>query len=310
LAVPSAFLCWPRHTIYQHLLCRPRHTIYPTPMTLRFTIGLLLMTACVAPPVAQFSEQECAGWAVAGECDSNKAFMMQSCRKSCQKVALERRAYDKRCPPPSNHTPALLPGAMPHTFSRIMNDFADLKPEMLSHDPPVVLFNSFMSDTEADAFMRHGAGHYERSRALEMTDQGKMAEVETSYRTSSHAWCQAEDCVHDRDIQRVSQRVANVTQTPETNAEYIMLLYYHACKPIPSHHSYSWQSCVWREQHVGLGLFAGRDRTDDDCAFYRQHTDYIGSDRHKLQGVRIYTLMAFLVRLHAYLKNYHVHAMT
>ncbi|KAL3893809.1 MAG: hypothetical protein SGPRY_013994 [Prymnesium sp.] len=190
----------------------------------------LLVAPSIAPPVPTASEADCRGWALEDECEYNPKFMMSQCRAVCVEHQTVLRAYMNRCPRPVDQKSALMPGAMRHTFARVMRDFAHLQPEMLSADPPVVLFNSFLSNDEVSAFLRQGAGHYERSRALEVDKRGQLSEVMSSYRTSSHMWCQSDECVNDPIVKRVSERVANVTQTPLENMEFMQLLYYHACE--------------------------------------------------------------------------------
>ena len=92
-----------------------------------------------------------------------------------------------------------------------------------------------------------------------------MPDVKTEIRTSSHTWCQ-DSCARDPTVQRVVARVSEVTRTPEANAEFAQLVYYRACP---------------QEGHA-------------DCAFYKRHSDYIEGDRHRVQGVRIYTLFMYL----------------
>jgi len=210
--------------------------------------------------------RECSFWASDGECERNSAFMLSRCARSCLKLGHARQAYDQRCPAPAARTPALLPGEMPRTFERIVDDFAALGPEMLSHDPPIVLFRNFLADDEAEAFIAHGAGRYSRSLGVGLTAEGKMGEVKTEIRTSSHGWCQHEACLRDPRVERATARVANVTRTGEEHFEFAQLVYYHACN----------------------------DENDPECAFYRRHTDYIAGDKHRLQGVRVYTMYLYL----------------
>jgi hypothetical protein len=48
---------------------------------------------------------------------------------------------------------------------------------MLSSDPPVVLFHNFLSEAEAEAFIRHGKGKYTESRGVGIDKNGKTIEV-------------------------------------------------------------------------------------------------------------------------------------
>merc|ERR1719460_3414789 len=103
---------------------------------------------------------------------------------------------------------------MEHTFARIVQDFPELQPEMISHDPPVILFHKFLSEVEADAFVTHGRGRYEKSLGVGMKADGTMGDVATEIRTSSHGWCQHPACLNDPEVQTVVARVANITQVP------------------------------------------------------------------------------------------------
>jgi hypothetical protein len=96
----------------------------------------------------------------------------------------------------------------------------------------------------------------EQDMAIELTPAAKKLLSERGYDPALGA----------RPLRRVIQRVSDVTQTPEANAEYAQLVYYHSC---PS-------------------------ADDPSCAFYKRHNDYIDSDEHKLQGPRIYTLFGYM----------------
>ena len=217
-----------------------------------------------APPMDTHEKpEECLAWAGDGQCKKNPGFMLEKCAFSCAKIEYAKQRYNKRCPKPDNYTATLAPGRMRETFSRIMSgEFAQLEPELISDDPPVVLFHKFFSEAETDAFIRHGRGRYAKSLGVGIKADGTMGDVKTEIRTSSHGWCQHDECLSDPNVQRVTKRVADITQTPETNAEFAQLVYYHACDA----------------------------EKDGNCAFYRQHNDYIDGDEHKLQGVRIFTL--------------------
>ena len=58
-----------------------------------------------------------------------------------------------------------------------MSEFGELRPEMLSSDPPVVLFHNFLSEAEAESFIRHGKGKYTESRGVGIDKDGKTIEV-------------------------------------------------------------------------------------------------------------------------------------
>ena len=105
---------------------------------------------------------------------------------------------------------------MTPTFQRIMDDFQELEPEWISHDPPVILFHKFLQEAEADAFISHGRGRYSKSLGVTMKEDGTMGDAPTEIRTSQHGWCQHRDCLDDPDVQRVISRVSNITRIPST----------------------------------------------------------------------------------------------
>jgi len=218
------------------------------------------------PPDTWSNPSDCQAWAASGECKANPAFMLASCAGSCAKLDLVRQKYYRRCPKPDNYTAAVPPGVMPSVFDRIMRDFPELQPQRISVDPPIILFHSFLRESEADAFIRHGKGRYEKSLGVGVKADGSVGDVETEIRTSSHGWCKHPECLNDPEVQRVVARVSDITMTPETNAEFAQLVYYHACQP----------------------------ENGEKCAFYKRHNDYIDGDEHKLQGVRVYTLFTYL----------------
>merc|ERR1719502_1659417 len=115
---------------------------------------------------------------------------------------------------------------MNSTFERVLSEFSSLQPELISADPPVVLFHAFLSDAESEAFIRHGKGKYTESRGVGVDKDGKMTDVKTEIRTSSHTWCQDPQCLGDPLVQGVMARVADVSLTPEQNAEFAQLVYY------------------------------------------------------------------------------------
>ena len=114
-----------------------------------------------APPSDSWAKpEECMAWAGSGQCKANPGFMRVNCAFSCAKLVWAKARYDKRCPKPEGHVAALAPGQMQKTFARAMSDFPELEPELISEDPPVILFHKFLSEAEVRAGARtHWIGH-------------------------------------------------------------------------------------------------------------------------------------------------------
>ena len=74
---------------------------------------------------------------------------------------------------------------------------------------------SGIAPEEADAFIHTTADHFERSLAGDMV---------SPVRTSQQAWCQTEPCLSNPLVNRVHERVVNVTGIPAMNAEFFQVL--------------------------------------------------------------------------------------
>ena len=138
------------------------------------------------PPIDTHSNaSECAAWAGSGQCKANPAFMLVSCAFSCAKLEYAKERYNKRCPP-TGYPAALPPGQMHATFDRIMREFPELEPERISEDPPVILFHKFFSESETEAFIRHGKVIAQRV-ACTQQPQRTRARTATHASLSAHA---------------------------------------------------------------------------------------------------------------------------
>jgi len=206
------------------------------------------------------SSSACAAWADAGECENNAGFMVGHCTKSCNLCAILRN-YSARCPAAPNRTPAVVPGQMTSTFERALRpEFSHLKPRLLSREPWLLAFDSFLQPPEIVALLRHGEGRYERSSALEQRQGHGVSSQQSEVRTSTSTWCR-DACKDDPHIRRIYERVSNVTRVPAANFELLQLLKYESCP---------------RLGHVS-------------CQYYRSHHDVIEELGKMLPGPRVYT---------------------
>tara|TARA_Y100000746_G_scaffold231473_1_gene245380 strand:- start:1708 stop:2598 length:891 start_codon:yes stop_codon:yes gene_type:complete len=210
-------------------------------------------------------KNDCAIWANSNECTKNPTFMWAECSEECTRIGATRKSYNHRCPRTKNEG-ILKPFELNTRFENILEEFSELQPEMVSKEPPIIVFDSFTSHQEADAFIGYGQGKYKRSTGLEMKSDGSYSSVETTIRTSSNTWCQDQACLGNKYVKNVTNRVSLVTKVPENHFEYAQLLHYHACE---------------REN-------------SKNCSFYKRHHDFIPQDTNKNQGVRIYTCFIYL----------------
>lgn len=207
----------------------------------------------------------CGLWAQYGECQKNPSYMFMNCKSECEAMGHKQKEYSQRCIR-ENNTEALPPFQLYKMFESILVNFKELEPEMVSMDPPIIVFDNFASIEETNAFVTYAQGKYVRSTGLEVKADGTYGSIETPIRTSSNTWCQSTECLHNEHIQNVTKRVSDVTNIPSKNFEYAQLLYYHSCN----------------------------NENDKNCSFYKMHHDYIQNLHDKNEGPRILTCFIYL----------------
>ena len=248
------------------------------------------------PPPPECADRDtsgaCAHWAASGECEANPAYMKLRCAASCG--SCDMLDYKKRCPMPENRTVAVPPGAMAETFERALSaEFASLEPKVLSRDPWVLSFDRFLTPDEIEALLEHGEGRYVRSTASGGRKNDEFVPLTSEIRTSWTTWCAMRSLAHpnmsiphaahsepqppllrcdnatcydDPRVQRITERVSDVTRVPAANFEYMQLL-----PSLPCQHP-----------------------THPDCQFYRRHHDTIPELATMQPGPRVYTFFLYL----------------
>jgi len=207
----------------------------------------------------------CGEWAAIGECKSNPGYMRHNCRvtchmcqsaachdtdrAACKKAAAEGECQrdperlfhecrwacgwcamrvNNRCLREKDSPAALSRGTLGATFERSWSEeHAHYRPTVLSRDPWVVTFDSFLSDEETKRVIEVGGRHWQRSQAGDGVQ---------SVRTSSTAWCPHSGCGSDPVLQRLRQRISNLTLIPEENAEHLQVLRYEEGQFYRRHH--------------------------------------------------------------------------
>jgi prolyl 4-hydroxylase len=224
--------------------------------------------------------EHCSFWAaVQGLCDTNPA-MVTDCAPAC--LTCDMLDIKARCPfDPTTAAPsAWQPGDLNRMFERIVTDPAynvsvHSRPATSFHTddqgpffngPWVVTLDNFLSPAECDRLI--ALGHvqgFERSMGVDMDQRrfdGTMIPTTVKKRTSTTAWC-LKECSADPVVAKIRQRMVDLTGIPDDNAEPPQLLRYEAGQ------------------------------------FYKEHTDYIASQRDKAPGVRILTVFLYLTHVEA-----------
>eukprot|EP00316_Scyphosphaera_apsteinii_P012883 CAMPEP_0119337852 /NCGR_PEP_ID=MMETSP1333-20130426/94861_1 /TAXON_ID=418940 /ORGANISM="Scyphosphaera apsteinii, Strain RCC1455" /LENGTH=227 /DNA_ID=CAMNT_0007348997 /DNA_START=191 /DNA_END=874 /DNA_ORIENTATION=+ len=98
---------------------------------------------------------------------------------------------------------------------RIARDYPQYEPEVISkpgkggkfgdRSPWVVTLKNFISDEEADAFIRSCRDHFDRSLAGDQL---------SPVRTSRQCWCSGNECEYNELTKLVEARIANLTRVP------------------------------------------------------------------------------------------------
>lgn len=148
------------------------------------------------------------------ECTSNAGFMHTACPVSCN--ACPDGDEDPKCKR-SNHTAAVAEGGIGGMFRRLLERYPHYSPNAISTDPWVVVLDSFLSDEEAERFKDLCADHFERSMAGDQL---------SPVRTSDQCWGSRPEFQNDPMVRDVTERIASLTETPSSNAEYFQVVRY------------------------------------------------------------------------------------
>lgn len=183
---------------------------------------------------------KCEEWAEEGECAKNPKYMLFSCPISCGSCHLQDPKV--RCRRYPGTHPSLAPGDIDRVFGAASesSEFAHLRPRVLSRDPWVIVFDSFLSDEEVDSLLEQGGKEWVQSTDTgDMLPNGTFTSVVSSARTSSTAWCNVPECYNDPVVEDIIGKISAVTQIPETNSEHIQVLRYEATQRYVDHHDYT-----------------------------------------------------------------------
>ena len=176
--------------------------------------------------------------------------MVIACGHACRTCFINQTAACRR---PPGTEPAAVAGTIDATFERLVA--GPRAPRVLSREPWVLAFDSFLSEAEADALVAASGHNFERSRFL--GDDKVEAEGLVRNRTSTTSWCNVPSCMSDPTLVAVRDRISELVGVPWTNSEHLQLLRY------------------------------------EEGEFYREHHDQI-APRDSAWGPRLYTFFMYL----------------
>lgn len=200
--------------------------------------------------------------------------MIVNCCKSCDDKEGYGHFIDSsiRCDPKrlNSTIPAWKSGSLNELFtSWATNDkYKQYTPIVISspnkeygaqYDGPwIITFDTFIDETEIADLLKgaqYGEG-FQRStdQGKIINDSGEMVKVTSTGRTSSNAWCRSE-CETLPGVQRVSQRIEEVTSVPQNNYESFQILQYNEGQFYRNHHDSSQGNSMKTAGHRILTFF-------------------------------------------------------
>ena len=184
-------------------------------------------------------------------CGSAPGWNIHFCPKTCDKAlnACELHDPNLRCNRTrlfNENNVTLKPGFEPNSgelaelFNTIEAKWAHLGARLILQDPPIAVFNNFMTEEEAVALRTaSGDNAFKRSTASGTTDaSGYTTQVTSKVRTSQNAWCMG-SCQKNPTVQAVTNRIEEVTTVDQGNFESFQLLRYETGQYYNRHHDYS-----------------------------------------------------------------------
>ena len=163
----------------------------------------------------------CSKYHSQGECEANPGWMTVNCPVSCNAChLLDPKVRCNRARLNMSDVPIYSPGDLNRMFSGIKGKFDErYGVTVLSEKPWVVTFDNFLTDAEVNALIDTVEGSWERSTDTGSANEfGEVGRVLSSGRTSSNAWCRHR-CESHPDVQRVQQKIAEVTGIPTGHSE-------------------------------------------------------------------------------------------
>ena len=176
--------------------------------------------------------ERCAFWSKIGECDRNPRYMHSTCAASCGTCGdrcFKQFAKEMKVD--------AVPPHQLHDIMRLALSREEYVPRLIHDQPPVVYFERFLSDTEADQLVDLGIGSgYQRSCTVGGFDEnGSPKTVCNHIRTSTHSFCDQAPCISNNTVLEITSRIANISNVSPENHEYFQMLrydagqYYKAC---------------------------------------------------------------------------------
>jgi prolyl 4-hydroxylase len=171
--------------------------------------------------------EKCFTWAVAGECEKNKKYMISSCAPAC--MTCDKLTIESRCPIDPGAKAAWESGSLNAMFERLTSEpiTTQYNVTILSSPPEpwVVIVDGVVTEEESKHMIELGdLEGFKRSQDVGAKNpDGTYGSIVSTGRTSTNAWCN-ENCYKDPVAAQVQKKLSDLTMINETNSEYLQLL--------------------------------------------------------------------------------------
>jgi len=207
-------------------------------------------------------DPDCSFYAAKGECHggTDAMGMQQNCAPACH--ACHGLEYWRRCMKRPEDIDALEPGGISELFERIVKDYTQYNPTIISkpdfskkeiwdklddddadgawEDPWIVTLDDFLTPEECDWFIAKGyeVGWEDTAEiSNEIEEDGTYGTVKGQGRSSKHVWCDEDGCGDQPTVQGVIKRVLDMVQKfPQEYLEALEILKYEEGGRYEPHH--------------------------------------------------------------------------
>ena len=187
-------------------------------------------------PRCKDSHKDCGLWASKNECEMNPSFMQHGCPVACNSCYLLNPA--ENCERAPDAVPLITAGGVEEEFTRILKDYQHLEPKLMNSesDPWMIYFDKFLPEEDIDKMLAAytEAGH-EYARSAELDSNGQ----DSGRRTSTSMPCNSAACWNHPAVLKVAKHVAEVTNVPLENQEFVQIVRYHPGEKYVDHHDTS-----------------------------------------------------------------------
>ena len=188
-----------------------------------------MLVACLLPAAGKTSPcedsptAECSKMASRGLCEYAEQRMRRLCRATCNFCD-----SDPQCRRVNKTALVSAPHDIRGATNRMLRDFPSLGPAALSHDPPVLTFERFVSAQEAARLIAICEPR--------LSPQPVVGTNDLRHRVASMCTCDFAACAENATVSAVFARILAVTNSPAANTEQIQIVRYTPGGYFRSHH--------------------------------------------------------------------------